>query len=87
MWLFCPCCFQIQQFVFGALTLLHSEWPKLQRVLAILSAKGLSVNLIETSSFNYKMGFPFKNSLEDVDSSSKTDLDPLDCFGIQKPIL
>ena len=25
-----------------AVTLLHSEWPKLQRVLAVLSAKGLS---------------------------------------------
>ena len=28
------------------LTLLHSEWPKLHRVLAILSAKGLTMKLV-----------------------------------------
>ena len=28
-------------FPFQYLTLLHSEWPKLHRVLAVLSAKGL----------------------------------------------
>ena len=29
------------------LTLLHSEWPKLHRVLAILSAKGLRANPVK----------------------------------------
>ena len=29
-----------------SLALLHSEWPKLHRVLAILSAKGLTKNVI-----------------------------------------
>ena len=36
-----------------SLILLHSEWPKLHRVLAILSAKGLKINMkynIKTSS-------------------------------------
>ena len=31
-------------FIFGTLTLWHSEQPKLRRVLAVLSAIGLSVN-------------------------------------------
>ena len=32
-----------------SLTLLHSEWPKLHRVLAILSAKGLTVYIEKNS--------------------------------------
>ena len=37
--------FQVKEF----LTLLHSEWPKLHRVLAILSAKGLKHDMYRDS--------------------------------------
>ena len=38
------------------LTLLHSEWPKLYGVLAILSAIGLNVYLLRSLDISFKYG-------------------------------
>ena len=40
----------------GTLTLLHSEGPKLHRVLAILSAIGLNPSSLSLSVFRYSKG-------------------------------
>ena len=42
---------------FGLLTLLHSEQPKLHRVLAILSAKGFRINAVPQYLLNITVSF------------------------------
>ena len=53
----------------GSLTLLHSEWQKLHRVLAILSASGLMGNDSDMKNSDFNCGVTLKEFLpEDLNS-------------------